>query len=65
MKQKRLCLGVLVLLGCFTSLRAAWTTISLVLGLDNVPQATSYYNLFVAAGVWLVYRLVKQVPVAP
>jgi hypothetical protein len=63
MKQKNQCLGILICLGLFTGLRAFWTTISLVLGLDAIPDATAVYNLLVAAGVWVAVGLLRQVPV--
>nr|WP_309689269.1 hypothetical protein [Armatimonas sp.] len=63
MKQKNLCLSILIVLGLFSSLRAFWTGIPLVLGLDSVPKGTSLYNLFVVAGVWLAFWCAKRIPV--
>ncbi|WP_394796249.1 hypothetical protein [Armatimonas sp.] len=63
MKQKNLCLSILIVLGLFSSLRAFWTGIPLVLGLDSVPKGTSFYNLFVVAGVWLAFWCAKRIPV--
>lgn len=64
MKQKNRCLGILVCLGLFTGLRAFWTMIPLVLGLDTVPIATTFYNFIVAAVIWYTVWLLRQVPVS-
>jgi hypothetical protein len=63
MKQKILCVNILLALAGFASLRAFWGVPVLLLDVTDTNKMTAVYNILFAGGAWLAYWFVKRIPV--